>query len=463
MRFLLVCIALVAMLPNVARASTLWQVWRAARANDPAFLAAGAKLRATATDRPAALAALLPHVALAAGAGPQNQYAAGPEFYGTGFEPITEFQRIGVSTWQATLTQTLFDWGSVKSYQAAGFRVQAAAATYQATLEALTVKVATDYVAVLAANADLAALRGAERGFGKQYHDAEARYRAGMAGVIGADEARAALESLRAQVVQAQTTLIAARETLAALTGNPAIDANGSLPEALPLPKLGGIGAWIDRARSGNPTLAAANLTARGDAELVSAAQGSYLPNVSLQLQHTHIAQGGHAAYAFLGQSITGPGNLLQQGNSVTVQLNWHVFSGGATVAATDRARALRDEAHDNAATAQLTVIRTIRTDYFALTLDRSRLDAARSAALVAAKAVRAASDGARAGLISESDLIADRQQLLSADLALHAAIVSAIGHELGLAQAEGSATPALVHSLSTTIAPTHNPKEAKP
>lgn len=440
-------------LPGFAHAASLWQVWQAARANDPAFRAASARLRAAATARPAALALLLPQVAIAASAGPQTQYFSGDDFYGSGFESITESQHLNASTWQATLTQTLFDWRRIKSYQATGFAVQSAAATYQATLEHLTARVITDDVAVLTARADLQALQQAARGFGAQYRDAEARYRAGLSGIIGADEAHAADQSIQAQVIEAQARLIAARETLAAVTGNPAIIATGGLPPMLDLPPPGTIGSWLNRAQAGNPTLAAARLTARDDTALVAAARGSYLPNISLQLQHAHVAQAGRAGYAFFGQRLSGPGYSLQQGNSVTVQMNWTIFAGGATKAATDRARAIRDEALANAATSRLDVIRTVRTDYFAVVLDQARLTKARSAARIAAKAVQAAADGVRAGLISESDLIADRQQLLAAQLALHQAILSAITHEVGLAEAAGSATPQLVRQISTILA----------
>ncbi|MCW8307596.1 TolC family protein [Acidiphilium sp. PA] len=460
MRRALCLAALAATLPGSAHAASLWTVWLAARANDPAFLAASAQLRAAATAQPAALAALLPQFSIAAAAGPQNQAFEGADFYGSGFEPIRQDQRIGVSTWQVTLSQTLFDWRRIKTLQAAGFSVQQAAATYQARLEALNVQVITDYVAVLAANDNLASLRAAARGFALQYHDAEARYRAGMDGVIGADESRAAARSIAAQVVQAQTALIAARATLAALTGDQ-VQVSGSLPIALALPAPGRITTWLARAASGNPTLAAAKLTVRDDAALIAAARGADLPSLSLQLQHTHTAQGGRAGYAFFGQGITGPAYTLQQGNAVTVQMNWNVFSGGATRAAVDRARARRDAAAANAATARLAVIRTVRTDYFAVLLDRARLAAARAAATAAARAVQAAADGVRAGLISASDLIADRQALLSAQLALHAAVVAAIDHEAGLAQAAGSATPLLVHRISTTLSP-HAPLQEK-
>jgi outer membrane protein TolC len=110
------CVALALAAP--ARADTLWQAWQLARANDPAFAAAGAQLRAAATAEPAALAALLPQFTLGASAGPQNQHLAAPEFYGSGFEPVTQTQKLGVSTWQATITQPLFDWTALKTYQA---------------------------------------------------------------------------------------------------------------------------------------------------------------------------------------------------------------------------------------------------------------------------------------------------------------------------------------------------------
>jgi outer membrane protein TolC len=87
--------------------------------------------------------------------------------------------------------------------------------------------------------------------------------------------------------------------------------------------------------------------------------------------------------------------------------------------------------------------------------LDEARLQAARAAATAAASAVQASTDGVRAGLVSEDDLIADRQQLLAAQLNLHEAAVASIGHELALAQAAGSATPALISNLSAILAQT--------
>jgi outer membrane protein len=448
-------LVILACLPVQAQAGTLWQAWQAAQANDPAFTAARAQLTAAATSQPAALAALLPHFTVAASAGPQKQYFTQPELQGDGFAPLTENEGLGASAWSATLTQTLFNWSNIKTLQAQNNIVSAAAATYQANLENLAVTVTADYVAVMAASADLAALRAAQAGFAAQYHNAEARYRAGMDGVIGADEAGAAYQSIQVQVLQAQAKLVAARNTLAAITGDDTLAPEGSLPDRLALPPAGSIDDWLARAETGNPTLAANILTAAADDKLVSAARGGYLPNVSLQLQHQNTAQGGSAAFALEGQTYHGSGNMLQVTNSVTVQMNWNVFDGGATHAAADQAAATRDEAVANAASARLDVIKTIRTNFTSLDLDRIRLETARGAVQIAAQAVNSASAGVRAGLISESDLISDRQLLLSAQLALDTAFADVITDETGLAQAAGSATPAFVKALSNALAVT--------
>lgn len=458
MRVLLAGMALL-LSGGAARADTLWQVWQEAQANDPAFQAAAAQLRAAATGQPGALAALLPHFVLAGGAGPAKDSMSSPEFYGAGFEPIRETEKLGVSTWQATLTQNLFDWGALKTYQASGFAVQAAAASYQAQLEQLNVTVVTDYVAAAAAQADLAALREAAAGFQGQYHDAQAKYRAGMDGVIGADEALAAAQSIQLQMLQAEQKYDAARQVLAALTADQATQTGAALPDRLAVLPAGDVGDWLDQAIDGNPTLAAAQLTAQDDAALVAAARGAYLPSVSLQLQHVQAAQGGTAGYAFLGQSISGPGNSLSQDNSVTVQFTWNVFSGGADHAAAVRAAAAHDQAVDDAASARLDVVWRIHTDFSALTIDDAALTSARAATVAAEQAVHAATDGARAGLISADDLIQDRQQLLAARLALHAAVQAAVGHRLDLAQAAGSATPAMVQNMSMMLAASDNTK----
>jgi outer membrane protein len=454
MKRLILCAALLAA-PHAAAADTLLQVWQRARANDPAFAAADARLRAARTAAPAAMAALLPHFTIAAGAGPQKDYVAAPEFDGIGFEPVSQTEKIGVSTWTARLTQSLFDWTALQTHNAADFAVQAAAATYEASLEQLNVQVATDYVAVLGAAADVACLQTAAGFFAAQYQDAQARYRAGLSGIIGAQEALAAARAIDAQALQAQQTLIAAQQTLAGLTGDETVQPSGTLPDHVALPLHDSLADWLARAQTGNPTLAAAQLQVDDDAALVAAARGGYLPSVSLQFQHMQTDQGGSQGFSEFGSSGSGPGNQVQADNSVTVQMSWNVFDGGATHAAADRAAATRDQAVADAATARLAVITAIRSNDMALALDEARLQAARAAATAAASAVQASTDGVRAGLVSEDDLIADRQQLLAAQLNLHEAAVASIGHELALAQAAGSATPALISNLSAILAQT--------
>jgi outer membrane protein len=454
MRFLRL-FALILVVPHAAAADTLLQVWQQAQANDPVFAAADAQLRAARTAAPASLASLLPHFTVSAGAGPQKDFFSVPQFDGIGFEPVTETEKIGASTWTTSLTQSLFDWTALKTHTAADFAVRAAAATYQASLEQLNVQVATDYVAVLGAAADVASLQAAAGFFATQYRDAQARYRAGMTGIIGAQEALAAARAIDAQSLQAQQTLIAAEQTLAGLTGDQTVQATGTLPDHVALPAHNSLADWLAQAQTGNPTLAAAQLTVDDDGALVAAAKGGYLPSVSLQLQHVQTDQGGSQGYSDFGVAGSGPGNQVQADNSVTVQMTWNVFDGGATHAAADRAAATRDEAVADAETARLAVITSIHTNDLALALDEARLQAARAAAAAAASAVQASTDGVRAGLVSEDDLIADRSQLLSAQLNLHEAAVASIGHELALAQAAGSATPTLISTLSAILAQT--------
>lgn len=439
--------------PCAAQADTLWQIWQQARAHDPAFLAADAQLRMIQAQRPAALAALLPHLTAEVDAGPQKDSTIAENFYGQGFEPIRETEKMGVSTWQVSLTQTLFNWTDFKTYQEAGYAVREAALNYQASLEKLNVTVAQDYVSVLAATADVNALQQAAQGFATQYHDAEARYRAGITGIIAANEALTAERAIDAQLLQAQQNLIAAQQTLVALTGNPTLAVSGSLPSTLAFAKPVSLATWLHAAQIGNPTLAANDLNVAAEQARLGAAKGGYLPSVSLQLQHMQENQGGSVGYSYFGQqALSGPANQIYGGNQVTVELKWNIFDGGATHAAIDQAQAQRDQAIADAATARLAIWRDIRTDYAAITLDQATIQADREATIAAEQAVHAAKAGVSAGLVSENNLINDRQQLLSAQLDLHEAILDTVNHELALATAAGTATPQLIYNLSVLL-----------
>ena len=435
------------------QAATLWQIWQAARAHDPAFQSAAAALAKARADKPAALSMLMPHVDGSLSRTYYNTTSKGPEYFGQNqILPVSQASNTGTTDWRVQLNQPLFDWSAIKNLQAADLDVAAAAATYQDTLSRLAVTVTTDYLNVLSARATLDATQATVKGFAEQSREADARYRAGTTGVIGADAARAGLESARGELLAARQQLTAARNALQALTGGLLPGDRALLPTHYKVRVASSEADWIGRALKDNPRLAAARLSARADNHRVGAADSGYLPNVSLSLIHNQLIQSGTSSYSVPGQVVPTPADYNATGNQIALQLSWNFFSGGATRAKVEKAQAQADQSDATAASTRLDVTREIRTRYAALQIDAQQLVTLRAAVAAARDAVQATTRAVPAGVRTEDDLVTQRERLLAAQQALNNAVAMTITDEISLARASGTLSDARLQALSQSL-----------
>ena len=443
-----------------AKAATLWQIWQAAKAHDPAFQSAAATLAKVKADKPDALSALLPHVDGALSRTYYNASSEGPEYFGQNqILPVSQATNTGTTSWQIKLSQPLFDWSAIKNLQAADLDAAAAAATYQDTLSQLAVKVTTDYLNVLSARATLEATEATVKGFAEQSREANARYKAGTTGVIGADAARAGLETARGELLAARQRLTAARDTLQSLTGGLLPGARSLLPTHYKVKVASSESDWINRALKDNPHLAAVRLSARADNQRVDAADSGYLPNISLSVIHNQQIQSGTSSYSIPGQVVPTPADYNATGNQIALQLSWNFFSGGATRAKVEKAQAQADQSTAVATSARLDVTREIKTRYAALQIDAQRLVTLRAAVAAARDAVHATTSGVPAGVRTEDDLVTQRERLLAAQQALNDAVSTSITDEISLARASGTLSDARLRALSKNLV--HSPAAA--
>lgn len=441
-----------------AKAQTLWQVWQAAQQHDPEFQAARAALAAAQAAHPEALAALLPQLTASANRTVDNQSSSGPEFYGSQIVPVSQSANTRATDWQLQLSQALFDWSAIKNVEAAGLDAASAAATYQSALATLAQKVVNAYLGVLGAQANLAATEATAKAFAEQYRQANARYRAGLSGIIGADASQAALATAEADVLDARQQLTAALATLSSLTVEPAVGRFPPLPLDYHIRVSGTENDWRAKALSGNPELAAARLTARANEARVGAAESDYLPNVSLALTHSHYSESGSSDYAVPGSAVVSPAAQISSDNTIALELSWNFYSGGATRARVGQARATADESAANAATTRLDIARQVQTDYAALDVDAAVIVRLRAAVKAARDAVTATEKAVPVGVRTEDDLVIQRERLLTTEQQLDSAVTTSIQDQIALARAAGELTPGRIQSLSERLVHTKPP-----
>lgn len=451
-------------------ATTLWQVWQQAQTHAPALERAEATLAQARAAHSAALAQLLPALNLNASRIVNNQSLSGPQFYGSGIVPVTQSVNTRTDGWDLQLDQPLFDWQAMQSLSATDRAEAAGVARAEAARQTLMATIAGDYLAVLNAAAQFQATREAEQGFAVQASQSVARYRAGISGIIGSDETEAALAQAQAETLAAEAVLRQARRVLNTDAGVPIPGPFPTLPATITVraPMDTSEATWLKQALSQNPALAAARLSVQSTEHTLSATRGGYLPTVSLVLSHQRNFVIGNQDFAVPGSAVAAPATQDASQNLIGVELTWPLFSGGATVAASESAEAEERLADAALRTTALQVTRDVRQALDGLRTDSRRVHQLRTGITSARSAVTATAAAVAKGLRTEQDLVLARQTLLALTTTYNSALVQLVNDRLTLARATGVLTPGLLGRVSrhlassapVTASPDHPPPE---
>lgn len=436
---------------NPCCATTLSEVWRLAKAHAPALEKADATLEQARAAHSKALAQLLPALNLNASRVFDNQSASGPQFYGSDIVTVSQAANTRTNGWELKLNQPLFDWNAIQNLSAADYGEAAGVANAQAARQALMAALARDYLAVLNAQAQLAATREAQNGFATQAMQAEARYKAGVSGIIGADETRAALAQAQSETLAAEQALKQARRQLDTDVGT---HVSGSFPDlparlTLKLPEGRTPESYLHEALDQNPALAAARLNWRSAGHALSATRGGYLPTVSLVLSHQRGFVIGNTDFSAPSTTVTSPATRDSSQNVLGLQLSWAIFSGGATHAASEAAEASQRSADASLRTTLLTVKGQVSNALDGLTSNQQRVQQLQTGVVSAQSAVTATAAAVAKGLRSEQDLVIARQTLLTLKTGYASAVVDLVTSRLALAQALGQLTPEVLTQVS--------------
>ena len=439
---------------QAAHATTLWQVWQLAKLHAPALEQAEATLEQAHATHSAALAQLLPALNLNASHIVDNQSSNGPQFYGSGIVPVSQASNTRTNGWDLQLSQSLFDWHAIQNLSAADYSEAAGVASAEATRQTLMATLTQDYLAVLNAQAQLGATREAQDGFATQAIQAAARYKAGLSGIIGTDETQAALAQAQAETLAAEQAFKQARRQLDTDAG---VHISGPFPDlpanlTLSLPAGVNRNAYVQRALSQNPTLAAARLSQTSAGHALSATRAGYLPSVSLVLSHQRNFVIGSSDFSVPGSAVTSPATQDASQNMIGLQLSWAIFSGGATSAAAQAAEAQQRSADASARTAELSIVSQVSNALDGLVSAQKRVRQLQTGVTSAQAAVTATAAAVSKGLNTEQNLVIARQTLLTLETDYAQAVVDLVNNRVALEQSLGTLTPDLLSQLSSKI-----------
>ena len=446
-------LALFAALP--ARAQSLQELYEAARVYDATYLAAkaqaqSAQYRADQSDalgRPsvnATAAATLSRV------DPPNNNASTVTFVGGQAVPITVATGDAASSrvTQAALNARypLFNRANGVTIEQAKKGLESAQSDLETAEQDLIVRVVTAYFDVLAGQDTLATTRASKTAITEQLASAKRNFEVGTATITDTREAQARFDLATAQEIAADNDLRAKRIALDTLVGR-----NGVAPKALAvpvaLPKLAPVAVeeWVTQADNQHPTVRRARVGL--DVAQLETAKARAAESPTLD------AVGSVGASDSRGNAVSSTSRGTATNASIGVQLNWPLYTGGATQARIKETLALEDKAGNDLQAARRGVAQGTRVAFFGVQSGQARVLALEAAEASSKLALEATQLGYKVGVRVNLDVLNAQTQLYSTQADLAKARYDVIVGGLRLRQASGQLASGDVESVNRLLA----------
>ena len=158
------------------------------------------------------------------------------------------------------LTQSLYDTETQGNVRSAEASTRAELARLQSVRQAVALRVAEAYFAILAAHDNVDFAYAERTAIERQLEQAQKRFEVGLIAITDVQEAKARFDSAEAQAILAENILENSYQALVVITGDPSIRNLWRLEQqlALTLPDPSNANAWVDVALENNRDLIAA-------------------------------------------------------------------------------------------------------------------------------------------------------------------------------------------------------------
>ncbi|MBT2151323.1 outer membrane channel protein TolC [Pseudoalteromonas tetraodonis] len=389
---------------TVANAEDLLQVFEIATANDPTVLKAKAQADAQSYQSDRAMSALLPQIGLT------MSYTKSDSTSFRQSEDLSSLDKINAENDEfsrgISLSQTLFDLGAWNSLGIADKQALQASGQYDFAKQDLIVRVAEGYFNVLSAIDNLEFVQAEKRAIERQLEQTKQRYAVGLTAITDVHEAQAQFDNSVAQEIIANNAVETAREQLREITGKYHAKLDMLNTETFSTVKPSTPATDLVKiAKDKNLNLQVSKITVDIAKEQIELAKAGHYPKLTL-----------NASY---GDSLTDSelNGDQPRSDSTSVGLNFSVplYSGGATVAATDQARAFYVAASQDFETDYRAVTRSVITSYNQVVSDIATYKALEQAVISAQSALKATEAGFEVGTRTIVDVLVSTQNLYNA------------------------------------------------
>ncbi|MGO2168918.1 MAG: outer membrane channel protein TolC [Pseudoalteromonas sp.] len=419
---------------KTASADNLLEVYEVAIANDPTVLKAKADAEAQSYESDTAMSALLPQIGLTMGYTKSNS---------------TSFQSVGDLTNQVevqsdadafsrgiTLSQTLFDLGAWNTLDIADKQALQATAQYDEAKQNLIVRVAQGYFNVLSALDDLEFTQAEKRAINRQLEQTKQRYAVGLTAITDVHEAQAQYDNSVSQEIITSNSVETAREELREITGKYHAKLSFLNTDNFSMVKpVKRSNDFVKVAQGKNISLQVSKVMVGIAKQQIKLAQAGHYPKLTLDATYgDSLSDGTINNVNFNDQSRS-------DSSSVGINLSVPLYSGGATAAATNQARAFYVSASQDLETNLRAVTRSIIISYNQVVSDIATYKALEQAVVSAQSALKATEAGFEVGTRTIVDVLVSTQSLYDAKRNLADVRYQYVLSTLSLKQATGTLT----------------------
>ncbi|HSX62474.1 MAG TPA: TolC family outer membrane protein [Tahibacter sp.] len=437
-----------ALVPALASADDLNQIYDLARQNDPVLSGAEAQRLSISEGVDQATAALLPQVAasLSFSDSSRDQYSAGVDRNQQGaLVPIvyTTASDGRGTVLQGQLTQSILDFSKWTARKAAKELERRGDAQYVQAEQALSIRVATAYFTVLTAEDTLTFSQAEEKALGRQLDQAQQRFEVGLSAITDVNEAKAQHDSARAATINAQNALDDAREALREITAKepgPLARLRTEIPMQEPVPN--DMEAWVNKALAENPGLKAQEYAVSAAQANINTARSGHLPTLSGSYTYSRQPTWGDGSSSLSPDIGETHSNGRTTTRTVGLLLNVPIFSGGYTQSRVRQAVYDRDAQQDALEQQKRALVRNTRLNFRAVVAGISEVEARKQAVVSANSALEATQAGFEVGTRTIVDVLLSQRQLYQAQRDLSQARHSFVLNQLLLRQSAGNVGP---------------------
>lgn len=423
----LVCAAL-GLFSLQASAENLQNVYQLALKKDPQVLKSAAQRDAAKAGIDLSKANFLPDISLTSTIGKSREdQGAGMSATGTGY------------TNRLSLSQTVFNWGDWERLSNAEKTALQGQIYYNAALQGLIVRVSQAYFSVLSANDDLTFVVAEKRAVERQLEQTKQRFAVGLTAITDVHEAQAQFDSVVAREIAATNALENARESLQEITGEyhsqlSPLNTTQFKPTA---PKPANVMEWVAVAEGSSLDLQARKLAVEIAQNNIDLAEAGHYPTVGLSATKT----------------LTDSRNIPQQDSeSLNLNLNVPIYSGGATTASTEQQRANYVATSEDLELGHRSVVRQVRVNYNNVGAAIAGIKALEQAVVSAESALKATEAGFEVGTRTIVDVLISTRNLFDARRNLTKQRYDYILAVLSLKQAAGTLTEADLATVNAAL-----------